>query len=146
MTALRQSTPPVVLIYGLLGLLPFLAPPLAAALLPDVKAAAGLILALYGGLILSFLGGARWGQAASHREPSIWVVSISMLPTLIGLALLVLPESQRLLQLLCLALILALHWLWDTFSPDLPAWYPRLRTVLTAGAVVGLLAGALVLT
>ena len=56
------TTPPVprvVLIYGVLGLVPFLAPPLVGLLAPDQSGLAGTALALYGGLILSFLGGAR---------------------------------------------------------------------------------------
>jgi hypothetical protein len=68
-----------------------------------------------------------------------------MLPTLVALALLALPPAARLPQLIALAAALALHWAWDLRGASLPDWYPRLRSLLTAGAVVGLLAGAIVL-
>jgi hypothetical protein len=68
---------------------------------------------------------------------------LAMLPTLVGLALLLTPDVVRLPGL---AAALALHWLWDVRSPGLPAWYPRLRSLLTAGAVLGLVAGAVLLT
>jgi hypothetical protein len=146
MTRQHQPTPPVVLIYGLLGVLPFLAPSVVGAVLPPFKSVAAFMLALYAGLILSFLGGARWGLAVAHPEPPFGSVSLAMLPTLVGLALLALPAEDRRLQLIGLAAALALHWLWDVSSRSLPAWYPRLRTILTAGAVIGLVAGTLVLT
>ena len=141
----RRTTPAVVLIYGLLGVIPFLAPPLAGVWMPALRSSAALLLALYGGLILSFLGGARWGMAVFHPDPSARVVSLAMIPTLAGLALLVLNQDARRLQLIGLAIALAVHWLWDVSSPHLPAWYPRLRTILTTGAVIGLLSGAVVL-
>ncbi len=134
--------PPVVLIYGVLGWIPFLAPPLAGWLLPDLGPLALEVLSLYGALILSFLGGARWGFAVAAPEPSPRTVSLAMLPTLAGLVLLLLPAAPRLLGL---SLALAVHWLWDISGTGLPPWYGRLRTILTAGAVAGLLAGTAVL-
>ena len=142
----RRAVPPAVLTYGLLGLVPFLGPPLAGALLPVFKPVAAMILALYGGLILSFLGGARWGLAITHHQPAIGTISLAMIPTLAGLALLLLPSNSRGIQLTGIAASLALHCLWDIADRNLPAWYPRLRTILTAGAIAGLLAGAVVLT
>ena len=135
--------PRVVLIYGLLGVLPFLAPVAAEAVFPGVREAAAAVLALYGALILSFLGGARWGLAVSRPAPSFVVVSLAMLPTLVGLGLLV--AASRPVQLFGLAVALAVHWVWDVRADDVPAWYPRLRSVLTAGAVAGLVGGGFVL-
>ena len=146
MTSVHRSTPPVVFIYGLLGVIPFLAPAPTGIVFPDFKGLAAHVLALYGGLILSFLGGARWGFANAHPAPRAGLISLSMLPTLTGLALLAAPSGMRRLQLLGLAIALGLHWLWDVRSDDLPVWYPKLRTLLTLGAVVGLIAGVVVLT
>jgi hypothetical protein len=146
MTQPRQSTPMAVLVYGLAGVIPFVAPAVAASFLPPLKSVAAVVLALYSGLILSFLGGARWGLAVSRPEPSVGTVSLAMLPTLSGLALLILPAEYRGVQLLGLAAALVLQWLWDVSAGNLPAWYPRLRTILTLGAVVGLVAGFAVLT
>jgi hypothetical protein len=142
---MRSAIPPVVLGYGLLGLIPFLAPPLAGFALPEFRDISALVLALYGALILSFLGGARFGFANTQPEPPIGVISLSMLPTLVSLALLVIPASQRRLQLLGLAAALVVHWFWDMQSDRLPSWYGRLRTLLTAGAAAGLTAGAFTL-
>ena len=137
------QTPRLVLVYGLLGLIPFLAPPLVGAALPASKDLAATVLALYGALILSFLGGARWGLTVGRAAPDPRVVSLSMLPTLAGLALLLAPNEVRLPGL---AAALALVWFWDVRDPDLPVWYPVLRSLLTAGAVIGLLSGWFVLT
>lgn len=139
------AVPRVVLVYGLAGILPFLAPPVAALLWPEWRGIAGLVAALYGALILSFLGGARWGLAVARAVPGFAVVSLAMLPTLVGLALLLLPAERRGVQLAGLAAALLLHWLWDARAGGLPQWYPRLRGMLTAGAVAGLLAMAALL-
>ena len=141
----RTAIPPLVLIYGVLGLAPFLAPPLIGYLAPDLSALTATALALYGGLILSFLGGARWGVAITEARPRSAVVTLAMIPTLVGLALLMLPPSAQTAKLAGLAGALTVHLLWDLRSPGLPSWYPSLRILLTAGAVLGLLAGAALL-
>jgi len=140
-----SPVPRVVLAYGLLGLIPFLAPPVLGWLFPQGSALAAQGLALYGGLILSFLGGARWAMAVRREPVDGWTVSLAMLPTLVALALLLLPDDRRAAQLAGLALALLIHGVWDMRSGGLPDWYPRLRLVLTLGAVTGLSAGALTL-
>jgi len=134
-----------VLIYGLLGLIPFLAPPLIGGLFPDYAAFAARALALYGGLILSFLGGARWAMAVRQAPVDARIVSLAMIPTLVALAVLLLPAELRAAQLAVLALALLIHGAWDVWSSGLPDWYPRLRLILTLGGTAGLSAGALVL-
>ena len=141
----RPAIPASVLIYGVLGLVPFLAPALLGLTIPASKPASGLVLAVYGGLILSFLGGARWGLAIRSPSPNALTVSIAMVPTLAALALLVAMPGHPGLRLVGLAGALAVHWLWDWGSDGLPPWYPALRTILTAGAVAGLLLGAAIL-
>jgi ribose/xylose/arabinose/galactoside ABC-type transport system permease subunit len=135
--------PPVVTAYGLLGLIPFWAPPLMPLIAPAYSGSAAFVLALYGALILSFLGGARWGMAVGYNKPRALVVSVAMLPSLVGLALLMVGSDHW--RLVGLAVALALHWVWDAWSAGMPLWYPRLRSILTAGAVLGLLAGAMTL-
>ena len=105
---------------------------------------AGVVAGVYGALILSFLGGARWGLEVARPQPRVAVVSLAMLPSLVGLVLLLLPSDWRSLQLWGLAAALLLHWLWDVRAAGLPPWYPRLRTILTLGAVTGLAAMALI--
>ncbi len=142
------AAPPIprtVLAYGLAGVLPFLACPLSGVLWSDARGAAAVVLAAYGALILSFLGGARWGLEASKVAPRPKVVGLAMLPTLAGLALLTLTGVAPGMQLLGLAVALAAVWVWDLRGSGLPGWYARLRSILTLGAVVGLCAGAAVL-
>jgi hypothetical protein len=139
------SSPPIprpVLAYGLAGVLPFLACPLSGVLWPDARGPAAVVLAAYGALILSLLGGARWGLEGSKVAPSPRVVGLAMLPTLVGLALLTLTGVAPRMQLLGLAAALAAVWAWDLRGAGLPGWYGRLRSILTLGAVVGLGAGA----
>ncbi len=138
------APPRAVLIYGLLGVLPFVTPALAGMAWPALKPAMLTILTLYAALILSFLGGARWGLAVGTAAPSPAIVSLAMLPTLAGLAILLVANDR--LTCLGLAAALLVQWLWDVTATDLPSWYGRLRTILTAGAVAGLMAGAFVLT
>ena len=74
--------PRIVLAYGLLGLIPFLAPPLLTVAVPAHGGALALVALAYGALILSFLGGARWGLAVATPAPGLLTVSFAMLPTL----------------------------------------------------------------
>ncbi|NJC07904.1 DUF3429 domain-containing protein [Polymorphobacter fuscus] len=136
------AIPRSVLVYGVLGLVPFLAPPAIAALTPAHADILGLVAVVYGALILSFLGGARWGQEVARPGPRAGVVTLAMLPTLAGLALLLATWLDRPAQLTALAALLGLHFVWDAASGGLPPWYTRLRLLLTVGAVAGLLAMA----
>lgn len=133
------SVPPrVVHGYGLAGVGLFLLPPVVSLVWPSLTDPAALFAAAYGALILSFLGGARWGFEVTRTRPRHLVVALAMLPTLAGLALLLLPPGLRSLQLAGIALLLGVHYLWDLRAAGLPQWYPRLRSPLTAGAIFGL--------
>ncbi len=138
----RPPIPRSVLAYGLLGLIPFLVPPLLTAAVPAHGGFLALIALAYGALILSFLGGARWGLAVATPAPGFWTITVSMLPTLAGLALLLAPGVPRPLQLLVMAGLLTLQFVWDALSKGVPPWYPRLRAILTLGAATGLVAMA----
>ena len=134
--------PRSVLAYGLLGLIPFLAPPLISVATPAHAGIFGLVALIYGALILSFLGGARWGQEVMRPEPRVGVVTLAMLPTLAGFALLLANNLDRPAQLTAMAALFGLQFFWDAGSQGLPPWYSRLRLILTAGAVAGLAAMA----
>ncbi len=141
-----DRVPRAVLVYGVLGIIPFWAAPVAGLLAPAWTGLAAAIAALYAGLILSFLGGARWGLAVRDAAPDPIVVGLAMTPTLAGLAVLVFTHGAVRVQLLALAAALALNWGWDVSARRLPPWYARLRTGLTLGAVGGLCVGALQLS
>lgn len=137
-----RNMPNIVLVYGLLGILPFLAPPALMLLGISSPILGSHFAAIYGALILSFLGGARWGFEVANPQPRLVIVSLAMLPTLLGLSALLLPAGLRTIQLVALAVLLLLHFAWDCRSSGLPAWYPRLRAILTTGATFGLLSEA----
>jgi len=139
-----RSVPRTVLAWGLAGLIPFLGLPLLAVSIPALSGWSDQDLGLYAAVILSFLGGGRWGRAVSETAPDPRTVAFSMAPSVIAWGLILLPPDRSGLQLAGLAAALVLHLVWDLRSPGLPAWYPRLRLILTAGAVTGLAAGALV--
>lgn len=141
----KPPIPRVVLVYGVLGLIPFLLPPIAGFAVPAHAEDVGLVALGYGALILSFLGGARWGLEVARPAPRFTVISLAMLPTLAGLAVLLIPGLARPVQLTTMAVLLALHLAWDVRARDLPAWYPRLRVILSVGAVAGLVAMAFVI-
>lgn len=137
------TIPKSVLIYGLLGLIPFLAPPLMAFATPAHADILGLVVLVYGALILSFLGGARWGQEVLRPAPRAMTITLTMLPTLAGFGLLLATTIARPSQLTAMAALLALHLVWDAGATGMPPWYPRLRLLLTLGAIAGLAAMAL---
>ncbi|MDX5362381.1 MAG: DUF3429 domain-containing protein [Alphaproteobacteria bacterium] len=127
---------------GGLGLLPF-AFGAGAALLGDPvwRTVGGHVLLGYGAVILAFMGGAQWG-ASMHHEPGIARrLTLSVVPALAAFgALLLGPQGLWVL----------IAGFWGVLVVDMglardglaPAWYPRLRIVLTATVSLLLLAGA----
>ena len=134
--------PPVVLAYGLAGLIPFWAAPAVMLALPAWALAAAVAQAAYAALILSFLGGARWGMAVKDGPPDAVTMGLAMTPTLAGLALLLFLHGTPNLQLIALAAALTLAWMWDLRAADAPGWFARLRGLLTLGAVASLCLGS----
>ena len=132
---------------GLAGLVPFWG--LAAACWavpvwgydrPQVDRA----LVTYAAVILSFLGGIRWGLAT--REPDQAGVAgqyaVAVLPSLLAWAALLLPEPVRLAVLGLLALGLWPADLALARARLAPPWYGRLRGILSLGAGLALWVGA----
>ena len=143
MTGRTDPSPPAVLAFGLLGIIPFWALLGSSLLAPNWAGVAAAVEAAYAALILSFLGGARWGMAVRDTSPNPMVSGLAMTPTLAGLAVLVFTHGDMRGQLLALAAALALSWAWDFTAKDLPTWYGRFRTVLTLCAIGGLCIGAM---
>ena len=142
MTVLRAAVPRSVAIYGALGLIPFWAPSLIAWARPEFADAMRTALAIYAALVLSFLGGARWAFAVTPPSVNGLVVSLAMLPTLVGFGLLLAPAGAQWARLPGLAVALLVMGAWDLRRGDPPGWYPRLRGLLTLGAVSGVAMGA----
>lgn len=145
MTAAASTARGVARTCGLFGLVPFWALPAALVVWPGRADLTVVVVSAYAALILSFLGGARWGMALRAAEPDPGVVALAMAPTLVAWGLLIVLHAAQRLQLFALAAVLLLVGLWDLISPQAPAWYQRLRLLLTAGATSGLCLGALLL-
>ncbi|MCB1379305.1 MAG: DUF3429 domain-containing protein [Alphaproteobacteria bacterium] len=140
----HEQIPGLALGLGLAGVLPFWAAAVSQywnhEWLPgDLAFRAGIV---YGAVILSFLGGIRWGVAVGgmawrrHRLE----FALGVLPSLAGVAAVLLPEILGIALLISAFLMQAL---WDVMSVEsgkLPKWFGTLRTLLTSGAVTALIA------
>jgi hypothetical protein len=139
-----ETIPASALALGLAGVLPFAAAALSLWVpLPLLGPAEGLRLGvIYGAIILSFLGGIRWGAALgpyAHARRGL-EFGASVLGSLAGLAAAFLPAVPALSLLIAGFLMQAL---WDVTSAEagrLPGWFGRLRMILTGGAVISLVA------
>ena len=123
---------------GFAGLLPFAAAALAMAWpgAPLQELAPRALLG-YGAVILSFLGGIRWGLAMGRPDAAL-ALGFSVLPALLGWVALLLPAAAG---LGLLAAGFAAMLLADRHLAAAPAWYPRLRLPLSLGAMAALLLG-----
>lgn len=148
------TIPRPALILGLAGLLPFFATALAVCLTRFIPLSGmfssdfvALALGAYGAVILSFLGGVRWGELLDDdvRLEQWAPLTLSIVPSLIAwLALLLETRSM----LLLLAAGLALQYALDRAAArrdEIPAWFARLRLMLTTGAIASLLIAFIVL-
>jgi hypothetical protein len=133
--------PPAARALGFLGLVPFFAAA-AASLTPAVPLhdVASQALIAYGAVILSFLGGVRWGLAIAAPDGArlFAPLDVSVVPSLAAWIALLLPRQPGLVVLAAgLAALLAA----DLRLRSAPDWYRALRVPLSAGAIVSLLLG-----
>jgi hypothetical protein len=143
MSVSRSPVPRPALVYALAGLLPFIASTALVFLGGAETEVAVVVEALYGAVILSFLGGARWGIEIQRMTPRAGVITLTMAPSVLGFgaALWTMGGNQgshAVSGLGALAVLFIATGAWDVTSPDVPDWYPRLRIALTL-AVVSLL-------
>jgi hypothetical protein len=85
----------------------------------------------YGALILSFLGGIRWGIRLQGGAGTDLTYIVGTFGAIIGFIVILLPVN---FGLIVLALAFALHGIWDVkagMSGRVPQAYARLRIVLT---------------
>ena len=114
---------------------------------PVLQAQSGLALLAYGAVILSFVGGLRWGaEVAGIEAPRAKVLGLSVLGSLAAWALVLYGVLGALGWQVFAAAAGAhlLHGVWDTGAQGLPAWMRRLRAIGTFGAAAALLAGGAV--
>ncbi|MFK7995865.1 MAG: DUF3429 domain-containing protein [Granulosicoccus sp.] len=160
MSAENQSIPTPALILGFGGLIPFFTAALLVWLQPDINSGlptwivspnansaqlATLALGTYGAVILSFLGGVRWGNLLfDENNLKRWMpLTLSVLPSLIAWPALLLSPVP---QLALLSAGFTLQYALDVKAGkrnEIPAWFLRLRLILTSGAITSLLIGLL---
>lgn len=119
-----------------LGALPFVLMALAGIVLPEFAAArlgGDAAFLGYGAVILSFMGGVRWGRALTLDKPALAAeqMILSVAPSLAAwLALLIDRPWSLVLLLTCFAIQAA----WDMSSARtglLPSWFGRLRLAIS---------------
>jgi hypothetical protein len=120
---------------GLAGLTPFIAALLLALLARnDAQRALGLqAFVAYAAVILSFLGGIRWGAALT--APSFRLLGLAVLPSLLAFGLLLLPPREALpLFALGFAVVGGFDVL-RRVTPNWPGWFRTLRLQLSVAVV-----------
>ena len=143
--AISYIIPSPALGFGLAGLLPFFAGALACWISPEVisqpfKLDGATVLCTYGAIILSFLGGIRWGVAMHHQDmiQSWKVVGWAMVPSLLGWFALFVPTKLG-LPLLLIGFVLQFIIDYRSTKAGVTApWFLRLRTMLTVGATLSI--------
>ena len=140
----RSPAPPLVL--GASGLIPFITPPIImytqAMTCPELVN----IQLCYGAVILSFLGGVRWGMAATPGSPipGNWAhYSWSVTPSLIAWMGLILPGFAP--GYISVISGLGLTCYKDLAQIGYPSWFKGLRIILTLVAIISM-ASSLVIT
>ena len=137
-----KAVPPMALMLGLLGLIPFITGGVGVWLagLGDLRFALPLIVIAYGCLIASFLGGVRWGAAMQNGDrdtdsaklPRHLVMAI--VPTLIALVAFMLPLPQAFTLLIILFVAQAVLDINGAHQGNMATWYAPLRLLLTVVA------------
>lgn len=130
---------------GYAGLIPFVGLAALQIVAPALWPGAAEALLLYGAVILSFMGGCRWGFSCAGlgAGPTISALAIAVTPALFGWAALL---ARPWIGPAAAALLLALGFIgllmsdfWAARTGDAPDWWPALRQPLTIGASASLL-------
>jgi Protein of unknown function (DUF3429) len=138
-SATMETIPRAALWLGVAGAVPFWIAALSFFTGIGMTEGQSLAVALaYGGLMLSFLGGIRWGVAlgaVNERQRAREMIG-GTAPVLLGLAAFFLAPPIGLSLIIIALFIQALA---DVMSADrgaLPLWFGRLRALLTVLAVI----------
>lgn len=89
------------------------------------------IFKVWSALILSFLGGIRWGFAIAHEPYENKNLIISVVPSILAWFVLLLPDAYTILALLVL---FCMHGAWDSFyinQGKVAPWFGKIRITLT---------------
>ena len=138
--AKRESIPAALWVIALLALSPF---PVTAILYgygPETKMAGALSALLeWSAVVLSFLGGVRWGLETREPSPRPMRQVFSAMCAVAGWVILMsrgrAPDTWVIAGFIAAFL---LQWLFDHQTPDTPSRYPMLSTAVTTAACVSL--------
>ena len=140
-TSQNASSPDMPNILGWAGLVPFGFSALGTHSGIDALVLYGFLGGTtYGAVILSFLGAVHWGLAMQDNRNPYWYVW-SITPALFGFASLLLFDVE--MRIVVLIPLFGLAWSVDRQAANhglIPNWYMRLRSMLTAGALISLAA------
>lgn len=146
-----RDIPPMALWLGIAGLIPFLALTVLYVLQMESRIGwtpgyARDVLVSYGAIILSFLGGIRWGVALKHGDSShaVKMFIVSVVIPLAAWVALFLPKPHDITWLIAIFLIVGVADIALVTKGHAPRWFGTLRTILTVG-VIGCLITALAL-
>ena len=144
-----SEAPPLVLILGFGGLLPFLAGAIGVMAGGQAALQAATALPVYSAVILSVLAGGRWASELVIRsdKPRSGVMMLSILLSLAGWIAVVIQVWNRPglpldLELTGWGILIAgfvVQFLWDRTAirgATFPGWYMPLRFILTAVVVL----------
>lgn len=129
---------------SILGLVPFVLIAITIFILGSSNAAIDPIFSIfrtYSALMLSFLGGIRWGYIMREDNEFIETKAliISVVPALLAWMALLAPQEYAPITLLVFLLAFCAHGAWDSFagnSEKLPLWYSNLRIKITLAVAV----------
>lgn len=145
--SVSSGVPRPALWLGLAGLIPFSGIALLLWLWPSEQRWLSPVLTGYGVVILSFMGGCRWGLAAAGMGDgtSVKMLTISVIPALYAWIVALLPDADAQVLLALGLLVLLTADLMLARNGGAPSWWPALRWPLSLGASGSLLAGAMAL-
>ncbi|KAB0680026.1 DUF3429 domain-containing protein [Aureimonas leprariae] len=130
---------PTLWVLGLLGLVPIVVPTALLLYAGDRFIAFSALVTAVGGysaVILSFLGGIRWGSSLMTSVSGRGTLIVSILPALFGWILLFVPAPWIFAGF---AIAFLLQGIWDVFAIQrgaLPLYFRKIRIVLTVVVVL----------
>lgn len=141
----RSAPPQVPMALMFTGAIPFIASAGIMAVERDdlaLQITAAYWMLIYSAIVLSFIGGVRWGAEIAKRErPRFAELGPSVLGALGGWGLVMVGFRYDFPAWVFAAMAggFALHYIYDSISPELPIWYRRMRLWPTLAVVISLL-------
>jgi hypothetical protein len=131
---------------GYAGLIPFVGLSMGLWVLPETyQPLASSALLAYAAIILSFMGAVHWGLAIASEEVDNWQLGISVIPPLVAWFASFAPPMINYSILIVAFAGLCVFDGRMVKAGKAPAWYPKLRTPLTAVVVASLIIAELAL-